>query len=240
MNNYTHLSGPSFLPSNQVKINQIVVFLHGYGADGNDLITLSNYFSKNLPNTAFFSPNAPETTPMGFGRQWLSLDGYDPGALKSNPQQMIDLLESMYDAAETASIPLNNYLDELLENHKLQDKDLCLIGFSQGTMMAIHAGLRRKSTLSSIVGYSGALIGAKYLSRDVINDTPPILLIHGIEDEVVPFASLAHIEQSFEQNNINYTSHGISGLGHGINDEGILLGRSFIEKNRVYDEIKAK
>jgi phospholipase/carboxylesterase len=231
MNNHTDLAGPSFLPSNGTTIKNIVIFLHGYGADGDDLIGLSNYFSIKLPNTAFFSPNAPEPTPMGFGRQWLSIDGYDPGSLKQNPGQMLELLETMYEGAVKASIPLNNYINTLLDAYSLKDKDISLVGFSQGTMMAIHAGLRRKNTLGSIIGYSGALIGAKNLKKDIVSDPPPVLLIHGTEDEVVPFESLSHIEKTFDQIKIKYSSHSISGLGHGINEEGMLLGREFILKN---------
>ena len=131
---------------------QIVVLLHGYGSNGQDLISLAPYFAQKLQNTVFISPDAPFPCEIGFGYQWFSLAEYTP--------------EKLLEGTQGAHPILDSYLDNLLEEYNLSNNNIALVGFSQGTMMSLYTGLRRKSPISGILGYSGALIGAETLKND--------------------------------------------------------------------------
>jgi len=139
------IDGPSVHPLSGNQAKQLVIFCHGYGADGNDLIGLANYFQQALPDAFFISPNAPEACPMNpMGYQWFDFTSNDPELI----------WKKVNDAGET----LNKFIDHKLNELNLTDENLSLVGFSQGTMMSLHVGLRRKLKMSSIVGFSRRFI----------------------------------------------------------------------------------
>jgi phospholipase/carboxylesterase len=229
MINDIRLDGPRRDPASGMPAEQAVVFLHGYGSDGNDLISLAPYFADSLPNAAFFSPNAPEPGETGLGRQWFTLQGYDPDLMRRDPARMADAFSIMYEGAKIAADSLNVYLDDILTDLDLPSSKLALIGFSQGTMMAIHIALRRKKALGAVVGYSGALLGGEHIAREAIAP-PPLLLVHGSSDEVVPVNALTHMRETLDAAKIEYAAHVIPDHGHGIEQIGATLGRSFLEE----------
>lgn len=209
------LSGPVFGPF-RAPAKQLVVFLHGVGSDGDDLIGLAPEIGEILPHAAFCSPNAPERcdfSPMGF--QWFSLSDRRP--------------EALLEGVKRAAPVLNNFLDAELSRFGLDDRALAVIGFSQGTMTALYAMLRRKNPCAGIVGYSGALLGAETLSRD-ITARPPVLLVHGDQDPVVPYQALSHAVAVLSANAVPVELHTRPGLGHGIDGHGLALGVRFLQK----------
>jgi phospholipase/carboxylesterase len=194
---------------------QLILFLHGVGADGNDLIGLAPSFQKVLPKALFVSPDAPFAYDMApFGRQWFSLQERTPEA---------------FDTGTKLAAPiLNDFIDELCIEHNLAAEHTALIGFSQGTMMSLHVGLRRGNKLAGILGYSGALANPAMLI-DEIKSCPPVKLIHGDSDEILPVSILSTAVQGLKAANVPVTSHIRPGLGHGIDEEGIRLGVQFLE-----------
>lgn len=208
------LSGPSAKPAQGGAPKKIVVFLHGVGADGNDLIGLAPLFQKILPDAAFFSPNAPYPYDMApFGYQWFSLKDFGP--------------ETRLKGSRAAAPVLDAYLDHLLALFGLDAEKMALVGFSQGTMMALHVGLRRARPVAGIVGYSGMLSGPELLA-DEIRSRPPVLLVHGDADQVLPVASLAAAEGALKKVQVPVEAHVRPGLAHGIDEEGIRLGLDFL------------
>src|SRR6202163_2811463 len=180
------LDGPRLAPKSGVA-QQLVVFLHGYGADGNDLIEIGRAWQQYLPYAAFASPHAPE--PCGqapVGRQWFPLTFRDPN--------------ERWIGVNKAAPVLERFLDAELARHKLPPSALALVGFSQGTMMALHVGLRRATAPAAIVGYSGLLVLPHEAGREAIADEirsrPPILLVHGDRDELIPAQALFQSAQA--------------------------------------------
>jgi phospholipase/carboxylesterase len=217
MNSQTaDLPGPERAPENGQLPKKLVVFLHGLGADGNDLIDISAYWAGTLPDTHFVAPDAPEPCDMApVGRQWFSL---------------IDrTAQAMMAGAETAAPILNAYLDGLLAHHDLDDGKMALVGFSQGGMMALHAGLRRPHPCAGIACFSSMLVGADRISSD-IRARPPVLLVHGDNDEVVPAAAMPMTEKALVGANVSVESHLRPGLGHGIDGHAIELGGAFLKR----------
>ena len=210
----TNLSGPEYAPSSGGKAKQLVILLHGLGSDGNDLISLAPEFSKVLPDTHFISPNAPFPCDMSpFGYQWFSLMSWDP--------------EYMYKGANDAAPILNHFIDQCLERFNLPDKKLAFVGFSQGTMMSLNVALRRAKPCAGIVGYSGALLRPEKMANE-IKSRPPICLIHGMADPVVPFVAMSNAEKSLKEMGINVQAHARPSLPHGIDNEGINIGKEFL------------
>lgn len=232
MSDHVILDGPRRPPVSGASPKQAVVFLHGYGADGNDLIGLAAYFSESLPDAAFYSPHAPEPCEAGFGRQWFTLRGYDPEMMRRDPARMTDAFAVMYEGAKQSAVSLNHYLDSLLFELNLSSESVALIGFSQGTMMAMHVGLRRAPALGAVIGYSGALLGSDHL-KDDLQSTPPLLLVHGSADDVVPVTALSHMQSALDSQGIEYSAHIVPDHGHGIEQMGATLGRAFLQKNLV-------
>jgi len=215
------LDGPRLAPRAGAGARQLVVFLHGYGADGNDLIEIGRAWQTLLPQVAFVSPHAPE--PCGqapVGRQWFALTFRDPN-------------ERWLGVNKAAPI-LQRFLDAELERHALPASALVLVGFSQGTMMALHVGLRRPTAPLAIVGYSGMLVvpperEAEKLAAE-IRSRPPVLLVHGDRDELIPVQSLLHASSGLAALGLSCEWHISHGIGHGIDGEGLALGGEFIRR----------
>jgi len=227
----TAIDGPRLEAASGVA-RKLVVLIHGYGADGNDLIELGAQWRNLLPDAAFVAPHAPGRIPgfppgMMGGRQWFALDAYDPNLLRRDPHQTAAVYATMQKAAEQAAPALEQFITAELERHKLAPADLALVGFSQGTMMALHVGLRRDPGPAGILGYSGALLGGEDLKQQ-IRSRPPILLIHGDADEVVPIEAMHAALNMLNQADCAARFHVSRGLGHGIDGQGLSLGGAFL------------
>ncbi len=210
------LDGPRHPPTAGATPARIVLLLHGYGADGNDLIGLAPAWAPALPDTLFVSPHAPfpcEGAP--FGRQWFGIAGRDT--------------EMRLAGLRAASAMVDGFIDDLLEETGLPPGALTLAGFSQGTMLALHAGPRRAEPLAGILGYSGRLLAPELLDGEVLS-RPPVALIHGEMDELVPFSSMAEADAALEQAGFAVETHGRPGLGHGIDPDGMRAGLAFMTR----------
>jgi phospholipase/carboxylesterase len=214
------LDGPRIEPRSGAA-KQLVVFLHGYGADGNDLIDLGRAWQGLLPNAAFVSPHAPR--PCGqapVGREWFPLTFRDPGERWTGVNQ--------------AAPALHAFLDAELKRRNLPPQALALVGFSQGTMMALHVGLRRTIAPAAIIGYSGMLVVPEAVDPDVfaaeIKSQPPVLLVHGDQDQVIPVQALMHAAQGLAALGVPVQWHISPGIGHGIDQEGLRHGAEFLAK----------
>ncbi len=215
------LDGPSIEPKSGTA-KQLVVFLHGYGADGNDLIEIGRAWQGLLPDAAFVSPHAPH--PCGqapVGREWFPLTFRVPN--------------ERWVGVQAAAPALDAFLDAELARRKLPPQALALVGFSQGTMMALHAGLRRAVAPAAIVGYSGMLVTPEDIDPDrfaaEIRSKPPVLLVHGDEDQLIPVQALMHGAQGLAALGIMTEWHISPGVGHGIDQEGLRHGGEFLAKN---------
>ncbi len=208
-----------------------VVFLHGYGSNGEDLIGLAPFFAQALPDTVFYSPNgaAPWEGGGGFGYQWFGLGNYDPTQFQGNPAKLRERFESYFPKAEEPAPVINTFLDQVLAEHRLEPKRLALIGFSQGTMMALHVGVRRTQQLGAILGFSGALIAGERLSTDV-KSKPPVMLVHGDADPVVPVQATVEAAKALKAAGVACETLIVPGLQHGIEGSGAQAGATFLQK----------
>ncbi len=208
------LSGP-VEPPRQGEPRQLVMLLHGWGADGNDLIGLAPALQPTLPHARFVSPNAPDPCDQNpMGRQWYSFIDERPEVLKAGYVR----------AAET----INSFIDAELERLKLDDSHLALIGFSQGAMMSLYVALRRAKSCAAVVGYSGKLIDAEGLESELVS-RPPILLAHGSADPMVPVQSLHDAVGVLGQHDISAQWHVSPGVGHGIDPAALEAGATFLK-----------
>lgn len=205
-----NLEGPRVGPAAGGDARQLVILLHGLGADGNDLIDLAPYLAQTLPDAAFVAPNAPQPCDMApYGYQWFSLQDRHPDRVAAGVRAAAPLLDSFIDAELAA--------------YGLADAQLALLGFSQGCMMALHVGLRRAVSCAAILGYSGRLVAAEALA-DEIRARPPVLLCHGTADPVVSFDSLARAAAVLRDAGVAVTEVERPGLGHGIDEPAIEAG----------------
>jgi len=210
----TLLSGPRMPPRAGGPPRQLVVLLHGVGANGDDLISLAPALAAALPGAAFVAPNAPEPCDMApFSYQWFSLRDRQPDALLLGIQAAAPLVDA--------------FLDAELERHRLADHQLALLGFSQGTMTALHVAPRRPRALAGVLGYSGALIGGNRLAQEAIS-RPPVLLVHGDADEVVPLPAMYAAVTGLQAAGIPVQWSLRRGLPHGIDPDGIAHGAAFL------------
>lgn len=215
------INGPRLAPRSG-KAKQLVVFLHGYGADGNDLIEIARQWQGWLPDAAFVAPHAPELcaqSPMG--RQWFSLTFRDP--------------HERWRGVNHAGPGLDAFLETELASHGLSASNLALVGFSQGTMMALHVGLRRETAPTAIVGFSGMIVmeegkGPESLAPQV-RSKPPILLVHGDRDEVIPVDALFLSTDALAAAEVPCQWHLSIGLGHGIDAEALRHGGLFLAQS---------
>jgi phospholipase/carboxylesterase len=212
------IDGPRVKPASG-EARQLVVFLHGYGADGNDLIEIGKQWQRWLPDAAFVSPHAPEPCGMSpMGRQWFPLTFRDP--------------HERWRGVQAARPVLDAFLDAELARLGLSGDKLALVGFSQGCMMALHVGLRRSVCPAAILGYSGMLVlgegaGPESLTAETLQK-PPILLLHGGQDEVIPAEALFMSAETLAAADIPTQWHLSPEMGHSIDGEGLRQGGLFL------------
>ena len=210
------LDGPRLAPASGGPAKQLVVFLHGFGADGNDLIGLGREWARLLPHAAFVSPHAPQPCGMApMGRQWFNLTFRDPDTMTRGVAQAGPMLDA--------------FLSAELERLRLPSSSLGLVGFSQGTMVALAVGLTRYPEPAAIVGYSGALANAEALVERS-GSGPAILLVHGDMDEVIPVDAMLIAREQLAQVGLPVEWHVAQGIGHGIDQTGLKLGGAFLKQ----------
>ncbi|WP_309644907.1 dienelactone hydrolase family protein [Phenylobacterium sp.] len=220
MNDVTRLKGPMASPASGGDPRSLVILLHGYGSNGADLMGLVPYWRASLPDTVFMAPNAPEICPGAPGGfQWWSLTDLGPASRAAGVRQAAPLVNAFIDMHRTAYD---------LPNHKV-----ALVGFSQGTMMALHVGPRRSEALAGIVGYSGMLADPDVLQSEA-RTKPPLLLVHGDADPMVPFAAMGQADVAFRGMGFEVSTHAAHGLGHSIDEAGLRLGGEFLAR-RLHD-----
>jgi phospholipase/carboxylesterase len=210
------LTGPSRPSLSGDKPRRLVILLHGLGADGNDLIGLQQYWGRVVPDAEFISPNAPFPCDMApYGYQWFSVQDRSPPAVLAG--------------VRAAAPSLDAYIDEELQQRGLTEADTALVGFSQGTMMSLFVGLRRARQLAGILGYSGRLIAADLLAGE-LRSRPPVLLVHGTEDPLVPFESMAQAETALKAAGVPVETLACPGIEHSIDPEGLQRGGRFLRE----------
>ena len=210
------INGKSLKPKSGAAPKQIVLLLHGFGSSGADMIALAPHWQVALPDALFLAPHAPQRCGMmAAGYQWWGLSGFAPSALAAG--------------ASTATPAINAFIDRKLEQYELSDSNLALVGFSQGTMMALDIGLRRSRSVSAVVGYSGMLTSTSDLAKTDFAK-PPVLLVHGTADPVVPIAALYRAESDLKHLGVPVTTHVSQGVAHNVDPVGLNLGRDFVAR----------
>lgn len=196
----------------------VVVFLHGYGANGADLLSLADVLGEYLPDTVFVAPDAPETIPMmPAGLQWFPIPWID-GSSEEEAERGL----------QAAAADLDAFLDALMVDQDVLPEQVALFGFSQGTMMALHVGPRREDALAGIVGFSGRLLAPELLKEEV-KTRPPILLVHGDQDDLVPPQSLPETAEALQAAGWrDVYAHVMKGTGHGIAPDGLQVALAFL------------
>lgn len=197
----------------------VVVFLHGYGADGADLLGLADPLAPHLPGTAFYAPDAPERSvnnPMGF--QWFPIPWLD-GSTEAQAKE----------AMGRSIGAVNAFLDKVLTDEGLTPDRVVLIGFSQGTMMALHVAPRRDQAVAGIVGFSGRLLAPELI--DEVKVRPPVLLAHGDQDPMVPFADMGLAAGALEQAGFDVQTHVMKNTPHGISPDGLSVALQFLKRH---------
>lgn len=211
------LDGPSAAPASGGPAKSLVIFLHGYGSNGADLIDLAPYWASALPDTLFLAPDAPQLCEgVPYGRQWWALASLTP--------------EARAVGVRISAPALNAYIDTQLAAHGLREDKLVLVGFSQGTMMALHVGPRRAMTPAGIVGFSGMLADPDALATEAVTK-PPILLVHGDRDDVLPVSALHQAQNRLQALDFEVASYVSPGLGHSIDELGLRLGGDFLVRH---------
>lgn len=196
---------------------QIVVFVHGYGADGADLISLADALGPHMPKTAFFAPDAPQPCAASpFGRQWFPIPRFDGSTEAQAQAGMI-----------AAGQQLDRFLDNRLQDEGLAPNRLILLGFSQGAMMSLQIAPRRAAAIAGVVAISGKLINPNDLASQA-KVKPEVLLIHGDCDDVVPFEEMNAAGQALQQAGFATYGHLMQGTGHGIAPDGLQVALSFM------------
>jgi len=207
----------SIPPLSKNKPRQAIILCHGYGGDGQDISALAIKWQRFLPDAIFLCPNAPEicsVNPQGY--QWFDL--------ASEEEEVI--LEKSLVAEKKLSI----FLDQVFENFQLEPSNLALVGFSQGTMMGIQVGIKKKNKINCLIGYSGKVINQKHLSEN-INSKPKMFLMHGENDTIVPPTYLLEAKEYLKKNGINVKTKMFKNCEHRIPVEGSSLGLGFLKKN---------
>lgn len=206
------------------RVNSVVVFVHGYGADGKDLLGLADPLGEHMPDTVFFSPDAPERctgNPMGF--QWFPIPWIDGSSEEESRDGMMRAVDE-----------LNDYLDNIMVDYGIEADQLALVGFSQGTMMSLHVAPRREDAMACVVGFSGRLLEPEMLG-DEMQVKMPVLLLHGDEDDVVPPQALPEAGQALQDAGFETYAHIMRGTGHGISPDGLSVALAFLREKLGYD-----
>lgn len=195
-----------------------VVFLHGYGANGADLLGIADVLGEHLPDTLFVAPDAPETIPgMPMGLQWFPIPWIDGSSEEESKRGMDSAVED-----------LNAFLDALMVDEDLLPEQVVLFGFSQGTMMALHVAPRREDELAGVVAFSGRLLEAELLADETVS-RPPVLLVHGDQDDVVPIDSLPKAAEALQGAGWqDVYAHVMKGSAHGIAPDGLSVALAFM------------
>jgi phospholipase/carboxylesterase len=210
------LDGPRLAPLSGSGADALVVLLHGYGSNGEDLISLAAMVQPTLPNAAFIAPDAPTRIPhMAAAYQWWPIETFSMAERAAG--------------ADAAAPGIDAFVTAELEKAGLPADRLVLVGFSQGAMMALHVGLRRPVAPAGIVAISGMLVAPERL-RSEMRGSPPVLLVHGTEDEVVPFRSMALASDALEAAGVAVETHVSRGVGHGVGPDGLAATTAFIER----------
>jgi phospholipase/carboxylesterase len=208
------LEGPSHGPQAGGKPGHLVMLLHGYGADGNDLIGLAPVLAPLMPDTVFHAPNAPypcDGNPTGY--QWFGLARLDPHLVAEGVRAAAPFVDA--------------FLDETMAKYGLDESKTVLMGFSQGTMMSLHVGLRRPRQLAGIVGFSGMLAAPEALGTE-IKTRPPVLLLHGDSDPMIPHMMTERAVELLRQHGVQVRMHIAQGVGHGIDQTGLSHAARFL------------
>ena len=207
------LDGPRLAPLSGLKPNALVILIHGYGSNGDDLIALARMIRPALPQAAFVAPNAPSRMPqLAAAYQWWPIDTFS-------------MAERAAGAAAAAPV-LDAFITHAREAADLPNDRVLLVGFSQGTMMALHVGLRRPEPVAGIVGISGMLVAAERLEAEIAS-RPPVLLIHGTEDDVVPFHSMERAATALTAAGVAVQTHVSPGIGHSVSQDGLAAAMAF-------------
>jgi phospholipase/carboxylesterase len=197
----------------------VVVLLHGYGADGTDLLGLADPLAPHMPDTVFVAPDAPErckNNPFGF--QWFPIPWLDGSS------------QEAAEASQTVSAgKLDRFLDEVLAAEGLRPDRMVLLGFSQGTMMSLHVAPRRSEPVAGVVGFSGRLLSPERLAAEAVSK-PPVLLVHGDADDIVPIASLREAGEALTQAGFETYGHVMRGTAHGIAPDGLSVALAFMRE----------
>lgn len=210
------IDGPRLPPAAGGRAKSLVIFLHGYGADGNDLIAIGQDWARDLPDTAFVAPHAREACAMApVGRQWFALTLRDPGEYARGVAAARPMLDAFFDAE--------------MARHGVDEASTALVGFSQGTMMALHAGLLRAKPFAGLLGYSGLLADPGAIKAGP-SQKLPILLIHGEKDDMIPIDALFAATEGLSAADIPVVWHISEGIGHGIAPDGLALGIDFLRR----------
>ena len=200
-------------------LKSAVVFLHGYGADGADLLGLADPLAPHLPDTLFLAPDAPEPCAGNpFGRQWFPIPWLDGSSEEAASEGMA-----------RAAVDLNAFLDEVLADNGLTPAQLAVIGFSQGTMMALEVLPRRAEPVAGVVAFSGRLLRPEALAAEAVSK-PPVLLVHGDADPVVPFADMGLAGDTLVSAGFETYGHVMQGTGHGIAPDGLSVALQFLKE----------
>lgn len=207
------LEGPR-MPPRSGKPTKLVILAHGYGSNGEDLIGLAPYFAQTLPDAVFVAPNAPEPVP-GYpgGYQWFGLSRLDPHVTAAG--------------VRAAAPSLDRFIDSELQRYGLPASACALVGFSQGTMMSLQVGVRRPEPLAAVLGYSGMLSAPDTLAAEA-RSRPPVCLVHGDRDDVIPAAALFAAAQGLGAAGIGSLWKISRGAGHTIAEDGMVLGGRFL------------
>jgi phospholipase/carboxylesterase len=210
------LSGPSRPPASGGKPRRLIILLHGLGADGNDLIGIAPYWSRLLPDAEFLSPNAPFPCDMApYGYQWYSSQDRTPEAVLAGVRAAAPILDA--------------FIEGVLAERGLEDGDLALVGFSQGTVMSLYVGFRRNQPVAGILGCSGRLLAPELLQSE-LRSRPRTLLIHGTDDPLVPYSALAEAETALKRAGVPVETVTCVGIGHSIDEEGLRRGGLFLRE----------
>lgn len=197
----------------------IVVFLHGYGADGGDLLSLADPLAPHLPDTAFLAPDAPDRCVANpFGYQWFPIPWLDGSS-------ELEAAEGM----ALAAADLDAFLDDAMVADAVGPGRVALVGFSQGTMMALQVAPRRGAPLAGVVGFSGRLMAPERLAAEAVS-RPPVLLLHGDADDVVPPQSLPEAAEALTGAGFEVYAHVMKGTAHGIAPDGLSVALAFLRK----------